>query len=62
NAATGEEGTQSAEVVLDNEIVHSTRASQDDHIVYLDPVAWYVVFGGLETAQIMIDDMKAGVA
>ena len=62
NAATGEEGTQSAEVVLDNEIVHSTRASEDGNIVYLDPVAWYVVFGGLETTQIMIDDMKAGVA
>jgi len=62
NAATEEEGAQAAEVVLDNEIVRSTRAFEEDNIVYLDPIAWYIVFGGLETAQIMIDDIKAGIA
>ena len=43
--------------VLDNDIVAQTTAAENDQIVYLDPVAWYVVFGGLETAQIMIDDV-----
>ena len=62
NAATDSEGAQAAEVVLDNEIVRSTRAFEEDNIVYLDPTAWYIVFGGLETAQIMIDDIMAGVA
>jgi iron complex transport system substrate-binding protein len=57
DAATGEEGAQSAEAVLDNEIVRQTTAAQDDHIVYLDPVAWYVVFGGIDTTKIMIDDV-----
>ena len=62
NAATEEEGAQSAEVLLDNDIVHETAAWQNDNIVYLDPTAWYIVFGGLETTQIMIDDITAGVA
>jgi iron complex transport system substrate-binding protein len=56
DAATGE-GTQSAEAVLDNEIVDKTEAAQADRIVYLDPVAWYVVFGGIDTTRIMIDDV-----
>lgn len=62
NAATSAEGTQSAEVILDNELVHETTAWKNDQIVYLDPTAWYIVFGGLETTQIMIDDITAGVA
>jgi iron complex transport system substrate-binding protein len=57
DAATGAEGAQAASAVLDNDIVAQTKAAQDDHIVYLDPVAWYVVFGGIDTAQIMIDDV-----
>ncbi|TFV67879.1 UNVERIFIED_ORG: iron ABC transporter substrate-binding protein [Bacillus sp. AZ43] len=58
DAATNAEGAQSAEAVLDNEIVKQTTAAQNDQIVYLDPVAWYVVFGGIETTAIMIDDVK----
>jgi iron complex transport system substrate-binding protein len=57
DAATGEAGAQAAQAVLDNEIVNQTKAAQDDHIVYLDPVAWYVVFGGIDTTKIMIDDV-----
>ncbi|WP_299953516.1 siderophore ABC transporter substrate-binding protein [uncultured Modestobacter sp.] len=57
DAAIGEEGAQAAAAVLDNEIVAQTTAAQEDQVHYLDPVAWYVVFGGLETAQIMIDDV-----
>ncbi|MGY1603310.1 siderophore ABC transporter substrate-binding protein [Geodermatophilus sp. SYSU D00815] len=57
DAATGEEGAQPAATVLDNDIVKQTTAYQDDHIVYLDPTAWYIVFGGIDTTQIMIDDV-----
>ncbi|MFW3170354.1 siderophore ABC transporter substrate-binding protein [Geodermatophilus sp. CPCC 206100] len=56
DAATGE-GTQSAEAVLDNDIVKQTKAARDGHIVYLDPTAWYIVFGGIDTTKIMIDDV-----
>jgi iron complex transport system substrate-binding protein len=57
DAATDAEGAQPAAAVLDNDIVKQTTAFKDDHIVYLDPTAWYIVFGGLDTTQIMIDDV-----
>ncbi|WP_222195757.1 siderophore ABC transporter substrate-binding protein [Modestobacter italicus] len=57
DAATSAEGAQAAAQVLDNEIVAQTTAAQEGQIHHLDPVAWYVVFGGIETAQIMIDDV-----
>ncbi|TKJ22825.1 siderophore ABC transporter substrate-binding protein [Blastococcus sp. CCUG 61487] len=57
DAATGESGAQAAEAVLDNGIVRQTKAARDGNIVYLDPVAWYIVFGGIDTTKIMIDDV-----
>lgn len=57
DAATGEAGAQAAAAVLDNDIVRQTKAAQDDRILYLDPVAWYIVFGGIDTTKIMIDDV-----
>ncbi|WP_460801382.1 siderophore ABC transporter substrate-binding protein [Microbacterium sp. GXF6406] len=58
DSATGsaEEGTAAAQV-LDNDIIKKTKAYQDDNIVYLNPTAWYIVYGGLETTQVMIDDV-----
>lgn len=58
DAATGsaEEGTAAAQV-LDNNIVKQTSAFKDDRIVYLNPTAWYIVYGGVETTQLMIDDV-----
>ncbi|MGY1823582.1 siderophore ABC transporter substrate-binding protein [Geodermatophilus sp. SYSU D00079] len=57
DAATGEAGAQSAQAVLDNDIVKQTTAYQNDQIHYLDPTAWYIVFGGIDTTKIMIDDV-----
>ncbi|MGY1685103.1 siderophore ABC transporter substrate-binding protein [Geodermatophilus sp. SYSU D00804] len=57
DAATGEEGAQAAAAVLDNDVVAQTTAAQQGQIHYLDPVAWYVVFGGIDTTRIMIDDV-----
>jgi iron complex transport system substrate-binding protein len=57
DAATGAEDAQAAAAVLDNEIVAQTTAAQEDQIMYLNPTAWYIVFGGLTTTQIMIDDV-----
>ncbi len=55
--ATGTADAQSAQVVLDNDIVKQTTAFKEDQIVYLNPTAWYIVFGGVETTRIMIDDV-----
>ena len=57
DAATGEENAQAAAAVLDNDIVKQTTAYREGQIVYLDPTAWYIVFGGIQTTQIMIDDV-----
>lgn len=56
DAATGE-STEAAEQVLDNDIVAQTSAAKNDRIVYLDPVPWYIVYGGIETTQLLIDDV-----
>ncbi len=56
-AATGSDDGESAQALLDNDIVKKTTAYQEDQIVYLNPTAWYIVFGGLDTTQIMIDDV-----
>ncbi|WP_162458419.1 siderophore ABC transporter substrate-binding protein [Pseudactinotalea terrae] len=57
DVATGEAEQGAAAQVLDNEIVHQTTASTTDSIVYLDPVAWYIVYGGIATTQLLIDDV-----
>jgi iron complex transport system substrate-binding protein len=57
DAATGTADAQAAAAVLDNEIVKQTTAAQEDQIVYLNPTAWYIVFGGLDTTRLMIDDV-----
>ena len=57
DAATGEAEAGAAAQVLDNDIVKQTTAAKDDTIVYLDPVAWYIVYGGIETTQLLIDDV-----
>jgi iron complex transport system substrate-binding protein len=62
DAATGTAGAPAAAAVLDNDIVRQSTAVQGDQVHYLDPTAWYIVFGGIETTQIMIDDVLAGVA
>src|SRR5690606_41851694 len=56
DAAVGEEGASAAQV-LDNDVVKQTTAFKNDSIVYLDATAWYIVYGGLETTQTMIDDV-----
>lgn len=43
-SAIGEEG-EGADVVLDNPLVHQTKAWKNDHIVYLSPDS-YLAFGG----------------
>lgn len=53
---SAEAGKAAAEV-LDNDIVAQTSAFKNDNIVYLNPTAWYIVYGGVETTQVMIDDV-----
>lgn len=54
-AATGGEST--AQSVLDNDIVKSMNAYKDGNIIYLDAYTWYINDAGLDSINIMIDDI-----
>ena len=54
-------GTGNAAEVLDNELVAQTTAAENDQIVYLNPVSWYIVNGGLVNLQAMTDEVAAAL-
>lgn len=58
DTATGE-ATQTAEQILDNEIVRQTSAWQNDKVTYLDPGAWYIVMSGLTATSTAVGEIHA---
>lgn len=54
-AAIGGEST--AKSVLENELIKSTDAYKNGRILYLDSEAWYVISGGLNSTEIMLDEI-----
>ncbi|MGY2001456.1 siderophore ABC transporter substrate-binding protein [Blastococcus sp. SYSU DS1024] len=60
DAAIGQSGT-AAEQVLDNELVRSTSAAQDDAIHYLDSSVWYIAPTGLPSVETMVEEIAAAV-
>ena len=60
DAAVGEQGAGAA-AVLDNELVAQTTAWSNDQVIYIDPIDWYIVAGGLGTIENMIDDIASGL-
>lgn len=55
------QGTVAAQQVLDNEIIHATKAWQNNKIVYLDPAIWYLANSGLRTFPQMIAEVEAAL-
>lgn len=60
DAAIGEKGA-SARQLLDNELVRQTKAWKAGHVVYLDPVSWYIVGDGLTALQSMADEVSLAI-
>src|SRR5699024_12290528 len=58
-AAIGEDS--SAEDIVENELMEGTKAMENDNIVYLHPDNWYLSGGGLESFQLMLDDIKGSL-
>lgn len=56
DAAIGKSG-QAAARMLDNELVRRTNAWKQGQVVYLDPVDWYMVGGGLTSMQRKVDQL-----
>nr|WP_205790069.1 siderophore ABC transporter substrate-binding protein [Microvirga makkahensis] len=59
DAATGR--GEAAKKVLDNDLVAQTTAWKNNHVVYLDPVSWYLVGGGLTALQASVDQIAKAI-
>ncbi|MGG7057969.1 siderophore ABC transporter substrate-binding protein [Clostridium nigeriense] len=51
----------SVKEAMENELVKTTKAYEDGHIVYVDPQAWYVGGSGLMAIDVIISDMETAV-
>lgn len=51
-------GTGTAQTVLDNDLIKSTDAYKNGNIVYLDAQVWYLVSGGFNSTNKMIDEVE----
>ena len=60
DAAIGRGGA--ARRALDNPLVRQTGAWQKDQVVYLDPSVWYIAAGGIQSSQLMVDEVAAAYA
>lgn len=53
--------TGKAKQLFANDLVGSTPASQNEHMIYLDPAAWYLSSGGYHSTQVMIEDLNRAI-
>ncbi|WP_143426288.1 siderophore ABC transporter substrate-binding protein [Gilliamella sp. Occ4-3] len=58
--AIGNKEAQSAQQVLDNELIRKTAAWQQNHIVYLDSSSMYIA-GGIQTYSHLMDQIDAAL-
>ncbi len=58
DAAVGTEGGKAAKQVLDNALVKQTKAWSSGQVVYLDPMRWYILSGGLNNVDAMVGEVE----
>ena len=59
DAAIGTDGAQLAQEILENELVKSTDAYKNGHVVYLaHPNVWYTAEGGIQALNEMLSDLE----
>jgi len=62
DAAIGKEGATLAADLLNNDLVNSTRAVKEGHLVIFEnPLVWYTAEGGITALDIMLSDMEKGL-
>lgn len=60
--ATGSgEGKATAQETLDNDLIKSTDAYKNGHIIYVEPTAWYIGGPGFKGADVVLRDMENAV-
>ncbi|MFC4736377.1 siderophore ABC transporter substrate-binding protein [Bacillus daqingensis] len=60
-SVVGGEEEDSADEVLNNDIINQTQASENDSIVYLNTEYWYISAGGLTSVSGMIEEVQNAV-
>jgi iron complex transport system substrate-binding protein len=60
-AAIGQDG-ESAKKTLDNPLVHDTNAWKNGQVVYLSSAPLYIAGGGIQSMNIILDDIQATFA
>lgn len=62
DAAIGTDGAKLAPEIMENELVMSTEAYQNGHIVYLaHPAVWYTAEGGITALDLMLQDLETAL-
>lgn len=60
--AIGKAGAASAKEIVENDLVKSTPAYKNNHIVYLEnPNVWYTAEGGIQALDMMLKDIEKGL-
>ena len=50
-----------AKATMDNELIKQTQAYQNDRVIYLDSVNWYIVMSGTQAVEGMLDEVIAAL-
>lgn len=50
-----------AKTLLDNELIHMTKASKNNQIVYLNGFNWYILAGGMTATMESVDEVLAAL-
>jgi len=62
DAAIGTDGAQMAQEIMENELVESTDAYKNGHVVYLaHPNVWYTAEGGIQALNEMLSDLESAL-
>lgn len=60
DAAIGTDGARIAQEIMENELVMTTDAYKNNHLVYLaHPAVWYTAEGGITALDIMLQDLES---
>lgn len=57
NALPGQEASGTAKDVLENNMVKQMKAYEENKIIYLDTIAWYITSGGATATEIMVNEI-----
>jgi iron complex transport system substrate-binding protein len=62
DSAIATSGAKTAKEIMENDLVMSTDAYKNNHIVYLEhPNVWYTAEGGIQALDMMLKDLEKGL-